>query len=215
MFLIKPSFEILTPITKDIYKNIEIAGRVCYKSEDRITDDSSEKFVRGIIKSGHDSVLEHQSVSVRLICDRGVSHELVRHRIASYSQESTRYCNYRGGVTFIIPPWVDIPVGEYKPGDDPANNKADALWFNACLNDELYYLELLKCGWTSQQARDVLGISVKTEIIMTMNLREWRHFFNLRAVGTTGKPHPQMSEITVPLLDKFKSLLLYIFEDII
>ena len=125
MILIKPSFEIMEimgiygddGIGRDALQLIEKAGRTCYKSEDKITPDSCIKFVRMIKKRGHESVLEHSAMTVKFICDRGVTHELVRHRLCAYSQESTRYCNYKGGVTFVIPPWVQANEGEYNYQD--------------------------------------------------------------------------------------------------
>lgn len=217
MKLIKPYFEIEEIDGIKVLKNLEKAGRTCYKSEDKITEDSAVKFVAGIIKRGHETILEHEKVTVRVICDRGVSHEIVRHRLASYSQESTRYCNYgkQNQVTFIIPPWIDIKPGEYRHGD--LYNTQDipsVIWAEAMDNSEIDYLRLLSRGWEPQQARSVLPNSLKTEVVMTMNLREWKHFFKLRAVGTTGKPHPQMTEWTVPLLTEFKKLIPVVFDDI-
>jgi thymidylate synthase (FAD) len=224
MILIKPSAKIVSDISgMEILKHIERTGRVCYKSEDKITDESCIKFVKGIIQRKHESVLEHVAVTVKFICDRGVSHELVRHRIASFSQESTRYCNYSGGVTFIIPPWVKINPGEYTAEDiremtcpdEPDLEWGEHLWFWSCINSENFYNELIRESWSPQQARDVLINSVKTEVDMTANLREWRHFFKLRAVGEAGKPHPQMVEITIPLLEEFKQKIPIIFDDIL
>lgn len=204
MKVIEPSTEILNnPNGVEIIKAIEIAGRLCYKSEDKITIESSNKFVESIIRSGHESVLEHQSISVRVICDRGVTHEIVRHRIASYSQESTRYCNYSkekfgNELTFIKPCFfTDIMMG---------------IWEDAMQQAEKTYLIMTKNGVSAQEARSVLPNSLKTEIIMTMNLREWRHFFKLR---TSMKAHPQMREIAVPLLQKFRNIIPVVFFDIV
>lgn len=206
MKTVKASFKILTEIDpKSILCAIELAGRTCYKSESTITTETAEPFVRNLIKRGHESVLEHQSVSVRVICDRGVSHEIVRHRLASYSQESTRFCNYgnSGDVVFIDPCfWED-------------NDKQYGLWYRAMAQAENMYLVLLDGGASPQEARSVLPNSLKTEIVMTMNLREWRHFFKLRAVGAAGKPHPQMLEITIPMLEAFKNSIPIVFDDII
>jgi len=206
MKIIKPSTEILNnPNGKEIIKAIELAGRVCYKSEDAITIDSSNKFVESIIKSGHESVLEHQSISVRIICDRGVSHEIVRHRIASYSQESTRYCNYSkdkfgNELTFIEPIfWSEAGHPEIR-----------ALWTYTMSQIEHVYLGMLKQGATPQQTRSILPNSLKTEIIVTMNLREWRHFFKLR---TSLKAHPQMREIAIPLFFQMRNILPAVFSD--
>lgn len=217
MILTKPSFKIISnPLPEVILPLLEEAGRTCYKSEDKITPESASRFIKGIIKSGHHTVIEHQSVSVRVICDRGISHEIVRHRIASYSQESTRYCDYNDGhVEFIIPPWVSIQYGTYKSCDYPPSlDSAGRLWFLAIWNSEARYKGLREEEWAPQQARSVLPNSLKTEIVMTMNLREWRHFFKLRALGTTGKPHPQMLEIAIPMLEEFKKLIPVIFDDL-
>ena len=188
-----------------ILKKIERCGRVCYKSEEKIDDGTAEKFVAGIIKRGHESVLEHFSFTVKFIVDRGVSHELVRHRIASFSQESTRYCNYGnddGGCTFIEPCFWDK--------DDEMEGNFSS-WNSSMLLSENQYLSLLRRGATPQEARSVLSNSLKTEVVMTCNLREWRHFFKLR---TANAAHPQMREVTVPLLNKLKELIPVIFNDI-
>lgn len=216
MRLIRPSFEILTTGGIDILYDIEAAGRTCYKSEAFITDQSARLFVQRLIKRGHESVLEHKTISVRVICDRGVSHELVRHRIASYSQESTRYCDYKGDhITFVIPPWVYVKPGVYN-GETAlvSEDAAETVWINACMDSEYYYDHLRKSGWSPQQARSVLPNSLKTEIVMTMNIRSWRHFFRVRALGETGKPHPQMVEIAEPMLAKFQAEFPVLFDDI-
>jgi len=228
MRLIKPSHRILTGIDQRlILARIEATGRTAYKSEARITKDSAEQFVRRLIIHGHESVLEHEQISVRFICDRGGTHELVRHRLAAYTQESTRYCNYSGGVTFIIPPWVDIDPDEYNVvwdgvvGRDiratkggrvpPYYDDAASWWFWHMAVAERDYRKLLECGWTPQQARSVLPNSLKTEIIMTANLREWRHVLRLR---TASDAHPQMREIMIPLLREFHQRIPVLFDDI-
>lgn len=206
MRVVKAGFQILTYIDEpiSILGPLELAGRTCYKSESTITPDSAASFVRKLIQSGHESVLEHQSVSVRVICDRGVSHEIVRHRLASYSQESTRFCNYgkAGEVTFIEPCFWAKGSLHYE------------VWKSAMEHAEQVYLQMIEHGSSPQEARCVLPNSLKTEIVMTMNLREWRHFFKLRAAGVAGKPHPQMLEIAVPMLSRFKSLIPVVFDDI-
>lgn len=205
MRIIKPSIEILSDINGNaILKQIELYGRVCYKSENRITEDSAREFVSNILKSGHESVIEHEKVSVRIICDRGVSHEIVRHRIASYSQESTRYCNYSkekfgNELIFIEPCFWEHDSIEY------------LIWKDAMGYAEQTYLKLIAAGATPQEARSVLPNSLKTEIIVTMNLREWRHFLKLR---TSLKAHPQMREIAIHILQSFKSQIPVIFDDI-
>jgi len=188
----------------EILKRIEEYGRVCYKSENRITEDSAKRFVENLVKRGHESVLEHISVTVKFVCDRGVSHEIVRHRLASYSQESTRYCNYSkddfGSEITVIEPCFLVPGTEgYK------------LWEGACLVAEQMYFKMLDWGCTPEEARAVLPNSLKTELVMTANLREWRHFFKLRASKAA---HPQMRELTVPLLSEFKEKIPVVFDDI-
>ena len=207
MKIIEPSFRYLDgtlPYGPAILANIATAGRVCYQSEPK-TDDAT--FVRNLIKRGHESVLEHEKISVRIICDRGVSHELVRHRIASYSQESTRYCNYSkdkfgNELTFIRPPWVPEEFG---------GNQAARAWKQAMQYAEFYYLKLLEMGWKPEQARTILPNSLKTEIVVTMNLREWRHFFRLRCAPAA---HPQMRQIANMLLEGFRECVPVIFDDV-
>jgi len=210
MRLIKPYYTILKiPSNIDILEHI---GRTCYKSEDKIGVGTAEKFVKMIFNRGHWSVLEHLSATVRFICDRGVSHELVRHRIASYSQESTRYCNYKGGVTFIIPPWVDLETGDYPQILEHAKPKSkDGIWFNSMKIAEVFYSSLIEKGWSPQQARSVLPNSLKTEIVVTANLREWMHIFEQR---TSKAAHPQMRELMVPLLADFRESIPVIFNEI-
>lgn len=206
MKIINASYSIETPIYsgEELLKSIEHAGRVCYKSEDRITEKSAKAFVRKLIERGHESVLEHESITVRFVCDRGVSHEIVRHRIASFSQESTRYCNYSGNrfgnqITFIKPCFLEEGTGGYK------------LWKQAMFVAEKEYFELLNWGCTPQEARSVLPNSTKTEVVMTANLREWRHFLKLR---TATAAHPQMRELTVPLLHELQRRIPVVFDDI-
>jgi len=213
MILLKPSTTIRS-VTKNALEVIECAGRTAYKSEAKITDGSAEKFIASIIKRGHESVLEHASMSVHFVIDRGVSHELVRHRLAAFTQESTRYCNYKGGVTFIIPPWVDITPGEYlhlhdyKDDIDPFPKWR---WFQMCLVSERCYKDLLADKWTPQQARSVLPNSLKTEITVTANMREWRHIFKLRCANDA---HPQMREVMIPLLNTVAEMYPALFTDI-
>jgi len=216
MRLAKPSHEILTDIVPmAVLRRIEASGRTCYKSEERITSESAPKFVKMILDRGHESVIEHETISVRFICDRGVSHELVRHRLAAFSQESTRYCNYKGGVTFIIPPWVNMKPGHYDEDDIQAagfsSSRTALQWAYLMLRCEEEYQDLLCLGWSPQQARSVLPNSLKTEIVMTANLREWRHVLRLR---TSKAAHPQMRELMIPLLNELKAVLPVIFDDI-
>lgn len=215
MKIIKPSYEILTPISDGGIKelqHIEKIGRVCYKSEDRITDDgeSAKKFVKMLINNGHEAMIEHSSLSVKFVVDRGVSHELVRHRIASFAQESTRYCNYSkdkfgNEITVILPCFFDTGMGII------SNSLVYQEWKSSCEWAEKHYFNLLKMGATPQQARTVLPNSLKTEITITANYREWRNFFKLR---TAEAAHPQMREVAIPLLKELKTLIPIIFDDI-
>lgn len=205
MKIIAPGFEFVQkPDGEKILRNLETIGRVCYKSEDKITADSAQRFVGILLKNGHESVIEHEKITVKITCDRGVSHEIVRHRLASYSQESTRYCNYNkekfgGELTFIRPCfWSEDP-------------QKLALWEQTMLRIENAYIQLSGMGATPDEARAVLPNCLKTEIVMTMNLREWRHFFALR---TSPKAHPQMREITIPMLKAFQETVPVIFDDI-
>ena len=205
MKIIKPRVEFITPINGDvILKRLEQCGRVCYKSEDRITEDSAPKFVAGIIKRGHEAVLEHCSFTVKFICDRGVSHEIVRHRVASYCQESTRYCNYSKGdfgseITVIEPCYLN------------SNTFAYDEWKEACRRAETAYFNLLNWGLSPQEARAVLPNSLKTEVVMTANIREWRHFLKLRCSKAA---HPQMREVATQLLKELQEKIPVLFDDI-
>ena len=300
MKLIKPSFEILEqlPGLEGVYKQIELAGRTCYKSEDKITEDSAKEFVDRMIKSGHGAMLEHGTVylsldmasreqyfkycynkfskansignaeystwrgfvttnlrvlvengwmddlqyickpteyherrhTVKFTCDRGVSHEFVRHRVFSFAQESTRYCNYSkdkfgNEITCILPPWLsenDLPKGFGYTNDEwgslicefyyEATEKGKSEGFNiepvrnfvfALQTSEQLYFSLLKEGWKAQEARSVLPNALKTELVMTGFESDWKHFFELRCPGSA---HPQARELAIPLQEKFKEL---------
>jgi len=205
MKIIKPYFIVETKFsTIDIFKTIELVGRNAYKSEDKITKDSSEKFIQMILDRGHYPVLEFYDIVVRVICDRGVTHEIVRHRLASYVQESTRYCNFSkdkfgNEITVIKPIFWDEDDPKYK------------VWWKAMMNSEMAYMQLISMGASAQEARSVLPNSLKTEICIKMNLREWMHFFKMR---TAPNAHPQMKEIAVPLLHEFQKKIPYIFDNI-
>ena len=276
MRLIKPSVEIIKQEEYDlnhIFKFIELAGRTCYKSEDKITEDSAKEFVDRMIKSGHSAMLEHGTVyltianknvsrglliynyeknpyskvvwtdnnvyittnyraiiennwnnyleyitaptefhvkrtTVKFICDRGVSNEFVRHRVFSFAQESTRYCNYtkdkfNNELTFIIPCWIkDLEEGNYYAYCEYHNSKNDASkrWFDVCMSAEFVYTNLIEKGWKPQEARTVLPNSLKTELIMTGFDSDWRHFFELRCAPNA---HPQAKELADMLKNKF------------
>ena len=205
MRVINASFEIMDSLDPDaMLRSIERAGRVCYKSEEKMNKDSARGFIERIIKSGHESVIEHEKITVKIICDRGISHEIVRHRIASYSQESTRYCNYShdkfgNELTFIKPVFWEEGSEEY------------GIWMRQMQEVEDCYNKMIAMGVKPEQARSILPNSLKTEIVMTMNLREWRTFFKVR---TTAQAHPQMREISIPIMNRFKELLPAVFGDI-
>ena len=295
MKLCKPLFEIWEQSAglEGVYKQIERVGRVCYKSEDKITEDSAKGFVDRMVKSGHGAMLEHGTVyldmpnsagdydlvpffasnpysrvvikplddrvhnyvttnfrvivenfaeeyipdilqylceptefhekriTVHFVCDRGVSHEFVRHRVMSFAQESTRYCNYSkdkfgNELTFIKPCWLDIPTGQYVYWDGdwcdinkmkiqlPEGEHKDIDAFLWTLNNaETHYTLLINSGWKPQEARAVLPNSLKTELVVTGFTSDWNHFFDLRARGTTGAPHPQAKELAEPLMKEF------------
>lgn len=204
MKIIEPKVELInSPSYSGLLSLIELAGRTCYKSESKITEDSAEKFVQNILKRGHEAVIEHGSVTVRFTCDRGVSHEIVRHRLASYCQESTRYCNYSkdgfgGEITVIEPSWCSE--------GDPAYE----VWKKACQRAELAYFDLMSIGCSPQESRSVLPNSLKTEVVMTANMREWRHFLRLR---TASAAHPDMREVAKMLLTEMKNRYPVFFED--
>jgi thymidylate synthase (FAD) len=212
MILTKPSHEILF-ITPDPLTFIERIGRTCYKSEDKIDNEkeSAKWFVHNLLARKHLSVIEHATMTVRIICDRGVTHELVRHRLASFSQESTRYCNYHGGVTFIIPPWTDIDPGEYLVDCFITDPKSTQQWKESMKRAEDNYIRLLDQGQSPQQARSVLPNSLKTEIVVTANFREWGHIFSLRC---SPKAHPQMQEVMNPLLQEVRGIVPIFFDDL-
>ena len=214
MNVIKAGYEILSDISVGGIKelqHIERIGRICYKSEDKITDDgeSAKKFVAGLIKRGHEAMLEHSSLSVLFHVDRGVTHELVRHRIMSFAQESTRYCNYSGDkfgneITVVKPP--------FWPDGDKISEYMD--WEQQMRTAEETYFKLLEKGASPQEARSVLPNSTKSDIVLTGNYREWRHFFWLRAADITGPAHPQMHEVAQPLLDEVHSRIPIVFDDV-
>jgi len=181
-------------------ETIETAGRTCYKSENKITQKSAEKFVKMIVQRGHHSVIEHLSASVRFITNRGVTHELVRHRLCAFSQESTRYVDYQSDMEFIKPVWI---------GDK--TDKATNFWAESCKQAENNYRHLRKIGWRPEQAREILPNSLKTEIVTTANLREWRHIFALR---TSKAAHPQIRTLMKSCLLGFQAVIPVLFDDI-
>lgn len=206
MKIINPSYEILTKINgKEILQEIERAGRTCYKSEDKITEESCQRFVDTLIRRGHHAMIEHgPSISVRFICNRGFTHELVRSRLCSYAQESTRNCNYSmgkygGEITFIKPAWFMECSNVFK------------IWEDSMRRAESDYLMLLKYKCSPQEARGVLPIDVKTEIVCKANIREWRHIFKIR---THSAAHPSMHQLMRPLCDELTEKIPVVFDDI-
>lgn len=190
---------------------IELAGRTCYKSEDKITPSSAAKFVGKLLDSGHHSVIEHPVATVKFITDRGVTHELVRHRLCSFSQESTRYCNYKSDhMQFIRPVWFLTNVNgifTYQDLNKYIYNDI-SIWLRSMLDAERAYKDLINGGWRPEQARSVLPNSLKTEIVVTANLREWRHIFTLRCSKAA---HPQIRELMVSCLKGFQKAIPVLF----
>lgn len=205
MKAVNADVEFITPIDGNaILRRIEECGRVCYKSEDKITNESAPKFVGNLLSRGHEAVLEHCSFTVKFICDRGVSHEIVRHRVASYCQESTRYCNYTndgfGKEITVIKPcfWEDESVQMIR-------------WKEAMEVAERTYMSMIDNGASPQEARSVLPNSLKTEVVMTANIREWRHFLKLRCAPAA---HPQMREVALKLLNMVHQEIPILFDDL-
>ena len=199
-------------------KLIEFCGRTAYQSEDAITESSAPTFIKMIGDKNHKAVLEHSIMTVRFITTRGVSHEIVRHRIASFTQESTRYCNYSKGkydkqITFIRPTGVRADVlGDWQGTipDIADDDTGDLEWVMAMNDAEGHYMRLTDKGWKAQRARGVLPNDLKTSIAMTANFREWLHFFQLRAVEKTA--HPDMRALTIPLYEECRARAPYLFD---
>lgn len=181
-----------------VLKKLEACGRVCYKSEGKTKENSAKAFVGRLVASGHESVLEHVSVTVKFICDRGISHEIVRHRLASYSQESTRYCKYQDEIVVIAPVGLN-GLRDYQN------------WKWECRAAEKAYIQMLNHGVSAQTARAVLPTCLKTELIMTANLREWRHFFKMRCSPAA---HPQVRLLAGDLLRKMQERIPVVFDDL-
>ena len=229
--VIKPYYEILQcPTYEEVLRICELAGRNCYKSESRIGDDSAEPFLRGIIKRGHETILEHVLCTFRFVTSRGVTHELVRHRLVAFSQESTRYVDYGGRrMCFIQPAWIDdkqlqnviqtlkcVRNGEYDVHiDSNSEGYAAYKWLIAMEEAEKHYYVLRDQGVSPQFARGVLPQDVKTDIVWSCNLRQLRHMFKLRALHKTGQAHPDIAALFVPLLEEMKTRLPVFFEDLI
>lgn len=208
---------IIVSVTQHPSFVVEFAGRICYKSESGMTGQSCSclgveqdlcdsckqrrtAFIKKLIRNGHSSVIEHASMTVLFITDRGISHEIVRHRLASYSQESTRYCNYgkKSGEITVVKPNLGQTF------DEKTESDATSDWVLAMQKSENTYLKLIERGASPQHARSVLPTCLKTEIVMTANMREWRHFFELRLLGKHGTPHPQIRELCAQLIQQIK-----------
>ena len=199
MKLIEQSHSIIS-LPDNLLSTIEEAGRTCYKSEDKITPDSAEKFVKTLIKSGHHAMIEFGDIIVRCITDRGVTHEIVRHRLCSFAQESTRYVKYDNNMEFIIPVWFPT-----------SSTDQQVLFRNSLVMAEESYKYLRNSGWRAEQARQVLPNALKTEIVIKANIREWRHMMTLR---TSPKAHPQIRALFKDILDNFKVQIPVVFEDL-
>lgn len=217
MKLIQPKVEILDKLDgQAILERIERVARTCYKSEDKITEGSAQKLVKRLIESKHEAMLEFVDVTVKFTCDRITSQSICRHRLASYAQESTRYCNYSkdkfgNELTFIIPSWV-TESEDILNKDCMSMEKYDTGYFIRALKEaEESYFTLLNQGWKPQQARMVLPMSIKTEINMKCNLREWRHFFKLRCSTAA---HPDIRKLALDLLNQMHEQIPVIFDDL-
>ena len=204
MKVVNPKVEILTPLDqKTVLEHIEKCGRVSYKSEANIKEGSAEKFIRALIRRGHESVLEHFNITVKFTTDRGISHEIVRHRLASFTQESSRYCNYESDkfgaeITVVKPKYIDT-------------EEKSQIWETAMSAAEKYYFELIRSGCKPETARAVLPTCTKTELVMTANIREWRHMLKLRVAPDA---HPDIRLVCIDLLNQLKEVVPVLFEDI-
>jgi thymidylate synthase (FAD) len=217
MKIIEQTHEILSLPDQGL-QLLEKAGRTCYKSEDKITPDSAERFVEMLVRKGHHAMIEFGDIMVKLVTNRGVTHELVRHRHCSFAQESTRYVKYDGQMEFIKPVWCSNhllgtwPKQSDVPPDATPDIPGEKLWMAAMERAEQDYKILLRAGWKAQQAREILPNSLKTEIVMKANIREWRHIFSLRCAKAS---HPQMVDLMRPLLKEVQKKIPVVFDDLI
>jgi thymidylate synthase (FAD) len=184
-------FIVDAPLYSVLSRKIENIARVCYKSEDKIKHGSDIQLIDRLIKNGHHAMIEHDSISVLFSVNRGITHEIVRHRLCSFAQSSTRYCNYSGErfgkeISVIEPMFFERGSLEYQ------------LWYDLNAAAEQAYMALIEAGATPQQARDVLPHSLQADIVVTANIREWRTIFGLRCDLAA---HPQMLQVMLPLLD--------------
>ena len=204
MQIIEPTIQVEKVDGKKIMRNIERACRTCYRSEGKITEESYKTLLKNCINRGHESVLEHEKVTVRMVCDIGVYKDLTRHRIASFSIESTRYCNY-GKDKF------ENEIKFIKPCNIEEGSETYDIWKNACLDIEENYLKMSKLGATPDQMRMILPHSTSAEVTMTANIREWIHILELR---TSSHTHPAVRQLLIPLLLHFKEIMPEIFENV-
>lgn len=223
MKTIKQTFRIKTDdcekLRKETYEKIADAARTCYQSGNNSSEDTDIGLIRLLINNHHEAMLEHASVTVVFTTDRGITHEIVRHRLASFAQESTRYCRYTDSKFGDSVTYIDIKDALEI---DPVTSKLDAEtkmrivneWMKACSDAEEHYKRMIDLGCSPQMARSVLNNSTKSELVVTANIREWRHILSLRAVGSTGKPHPQMIELMQPLLKEFQQIMPELFADL-
>lgn len=204
MKFVKPWIEVEKINGKQIMKNLELAAKQCYRSQDNIKEESYDKFLRGCISRGHESVIEHEKITIRMCCDIGVYKDLTRHRLASFSIESTRYCNYSkdkfdNNITFVYPCNIEEGTPEY------------GLWQNAMVEIEQNYNAMAEIGCKPDQLRLLLPHSTAAEVVMTANIREWRHILKLRA---DSHAHPAIQQLMIPLLLYFKQEMPALFDDI-
>ena len=217
MIVADSSYKLETkPDAKAVYEMIESVGRTCYQSTAKDIEGHGERFVRSIVKRGHFGLLEHVLLTVRFEVDRGITHEIVRHRHGSFAQESTRYCNYSMGKFSHNTTVINIDSALENDTTMTADERFEAwkVWMEGCKDAEKRYFRLLELGVTPQVARGVLPTSLKSELVMTANLREWRHFLALRTLELTGPVHPQMLEVTRPLYRELLELYPAVFEGI-
>ena len=212
MKIIEQSHEILS-LPENLLEMLEKAGRTCYKSEDKITPESAPKFIKMLRDRGHHAMIEFGDIIIKFITNRGVTHEIVRHRLSSFAQESTRYVKYDGEMEFIRPIWcsADVVGASFKKLKTIQYTDTEYTWMDACLNSEIIYKRLLDSGWRPEQAREVLPNSLKTEIVWKANIREWRHIMSLRCSKAA---HPQMRALMLPVLAEFQSKLPVVFDDL-
>ena len=205
MKVIEQHCEILT-IPEQIRQNlltIEHAGRICYRSNTMNEKNTTESFIKKLIKNGHLSVIEHSFLSVKFTCSRAIANEITRHRLFSFSQESTRYCRYKNNICFIKP----IGICD--------NKDLYEIWLNSMENAEEDYIAMINFGAKTEEARNVLPLSTATTLIVSGNLRQWRHFLELRALESSGRVAPEMKELAYSLLIELYKLMPCIFEDMV